>query len=211
MMDDQIMARREVVAEVWRTYLDRVAEAHDQSPALWGTPVSAIRASLAHAASRPLVAHVERRLAAGGQIRLQASQVALAGHHPLAALSTQARARLQVIEQLFRDGGVTPPDPAALPSPDASDPALVDLLASSGRLISLRNHALRQTLTFHIEALDDALAGLRDAFPHPAEFTTGQARETLQTSRKFIVPVLEHLDARGDSVRRGDVRQLTPG
>jgi hypothetical protein len=45
-------------------------------------------------------------------------------------------------------------------------------------------------------------------FPPPAEFTTGQARAALSTSRKFIVPALEFLDSRGDTVRRGDSRQV---
>ena len=63
-------------------------------------------------------------------------------------------------------------------------------------------------LTFHVEALDCALQALRAAFPPPAEFTTGEAREALGTSRKFIVPALEFLDARSDTVRRGDVRQV---
>jgi selenocysteine-specific elongation factor len=75
-------------------------------------------------------------------------------------------------------------------------------------LVSLRNHALRQTLVFHIEALDAALADLEAAFPPPAEFTTGEARAALSTSRKFIVPALEFLDSRGDTVRRGDARQV---
>ncbi|MFM8821089.1 MAG: SelB C-terminal domain-containing protein, partial [Phenylobacterium sp.] len=30
----------------------------------------------------------------------------------------------------------------------------------------------------------------------------------LSTSRKFIVPALEFLDARGDTARRGDVRRV---
>jgi selenocysteine-specific elongation factor len=207
-MDDGLMATRAAVAEARRAYLERVAEAHARSPARWGTPVSALRASLAEPASRLLVAHVERRLAAAGEIRLQGAQVALAGHDPLAALSANALARLRDIEQMFREGGLTPPDGGSLPSPDADDPALLGLLIETGRLVSLRNHALRQTLTFHLEALNDALAALREAYPYPAEFTTGEARATLKTSRKFIVPVLEHLDARNATVRRADTRQV---
>jgi selenocysteine-specific elongation factor len=52
------------------------------------------------------------------------------------------------------------------------------------------------------------VAALRAAFPPPARFATGQAREALATSRKFIVPVMEHLDARGDTIREGDTRQV---
>ncbi len=109
---------------------------------------------------------------------------------------------------------VAPPE--RLASPDAASVVaegesadFLGLLVESGRLVSLRNHALRQTLVFHLEALDAALANLEAAFPPPAAFTTGQARAALSTSRKFIVPVLELLDRRGDTVRQGDQRQLT--
>ena len=154
------------------------------------------------------MAHVEKGLAAAGEIRLEAGRVALSDHDPFAALSPAALTRLQEIEAAFRAGGMTPPDLGGLPYPDADDPALIALLVESGRLISLRNVALRQTLVFHAQALDDAVDALRAAFPPPAEFTTGEARAALATSRKFIVPALEFLDARGATLRQADVRQV---
>jgi selenocysteine-specific elongation factor len=104
--------------------------------------------------------------------------------------------------------GAAPPDVRALAPAGGEDSALIELLIDLGRLVALRNHALRQTVVFHAEALDEALAGLRAAFPPPAEFATGAARAALGTSRKFIVPILEFLDARGDTVREGDVRRI---
>jgi len=208
-IDGGHMATRAAIAEVRWAYLKRVAEAHAHSPVSFGAPVSTIRSSVAPAAPRQLVAYAERRLAAEGELRLVGARVALPGHDPLAALPATAAKRLEEIERAFRDAGASPPDLTALPTPHAEDAALVGLLIESGRLVSLRNHALRQTLTFHVAALDDALTALRAAYPHPIEFTTGQARETLATSRKFIVPLLERLDARGDTARYDDVRRVT--
>ncbi|WP_293903248.1 SelB C-terminal domain-containing protein [Phenylobacterium sp.] len=207
-LDDDVLATGAGVVRARQAYLVRVAEAHRDAPTRAWTPVNAIRAGLARTASRDLVAHVEKRLAAAGEIRLQGAQVALQGHEPLAALPPAAVARLRRIEAALRDGGMTPPDPAALADPGADDAALVALLIESGRLVQLRNVALRQTLTFHVEAFDAALEALRAAFPPPTEFTTGEARAALGTSRKFIVPALEFLDARGGTVRRGDIRQV---
>jgi selenocysteine-specific elongation factor len=70
------------------------------------------------------------------------------------------------------------------------------------------NHALRQLLVFHVDALGEAGRDLRTAFPFPAQFRTGEAREVLKTTRKYIVPVLEHLDAQGVTARHGDLRHL---
>jgi selenocysteine-specific elongation factor len=134
--------------------------------------------------------------------------VALAGHDPIAALDADARARLARIERALRDGGATPPDPTDLRSMAGDGAELVDLLTASGRALALQNHALRKTLLFHADALAATLARLSGAFPRPRAFKTGEAREALATSRKFIVPILEHFDARGWTVRDGDLRRI---
>ena len=86
------------------------------------------------------------------------------------------------------------------------------LVESPAGALSLRNVALRQTLVFHRHALDSALETLRSIFPAGLAFTTGEARAALGTSRKFIVPLLEHFDAAGLTFRDGDVRQIAcPG
>ncbi len=207
-LDADLMATREAVDSARRAYLDAVAEAHREAPArVWAT-LGAVRGRVGKVASRALIAFVEQPLAAEGEIRLDGARIALAGHDPLAALSPTALARLTSIEAAFRAGGTTPPDLRALPDAAADDGDLIGLLVDTGRLVMLRNVALRQTVAFHAKALDEAVAALAAAFPPPAEFATGEARAALATSRKFIVPVLEHLDARGDTVRRGDVRQV---
>ena len=201
-LDEGLFAAEDAVEAASSAYLERLSEAHRRQPARAVLPLGPLRANLSRSLSPGLVAHAEARLAAAGTIRLERGRVALAGHDPFAALPPLALARLEAAETAFRAGGVNPPDPAGF------DVELMALLVASGRLVSLRNHALRQTLVFHLEALDAAAAALAEAFPPPAEFTTGAAREALSTSRKFIVPTLEFLDARGDTVRRGDVRQV---
>ena len=207
-LNDDLLASKAAIIEGRRAYLDRLAEAHRDQPMKAGTPLGALRGQLARVMSPALIAHVEQRLSAGGDIRLSRGLAALSGHDPFAALSAAAIARVRDIEDQFRAGGMTPPGPKALVGATPDDPALIDLLTDTGGLVSLRNVALRQTLIFHAEALDAAVRILCAAFPPPTEFTTAQARETLATSRKFIVPVLEHLDARGDTVRAGDTRQV---
>jgi selenocysteine-specific elongation factor len=207
-LDEDLMASQAAVSEGERAYLDQLAEAHRAQPTKAGTPLGPLRGQLARVMSAALISHLEQHLAATGEIRLARGQAALRDHDPVAALSRAARARLHEIEDLLRAGGVNPPAPKDFPDPTEDDPALIDLLIDTGRLIALRNVALRQTLIFHAEALDNAVVALRAAFPPPARFATGQAREALATSRKFIVPVMEHLDARGDTIREGDTRQV---
>jgi selenocysteine-specific elongation factor len=207
-LDADLVAAPAALAATRAGYLARLGEAHAAAPNRAGVPAAGLRAAFARTTSRDLLDHVERRLVADGEIRVRGGQVALSTHDPLATLAPAALARLRALEAQVRQGGATPPDPAALAAPGSEDADLVELLVDLGALVRLRNHALRQILVFHVDAFDAALATLRTAFPPPAAFATGAARAALGTSRKFIVPILEFLDARGDTVREGDVRRI---
>jgi selenocysteine-specific elongation factor len=205
-LDGDLLADPATVAAAREAYLARLAAAHADAPHRAWVQVAKIRAAFAPATSREILEYVERRLLAEGVVRIRGAQAALAGHDPVASLTPAALARLRDLEARIREGGASPP---ALPAPPSGeDPALVELLVDLGALVVLRNVALRQNLVFHTEALEAALATLRAAFPPPTEFATGAAREALGTSRKFIVPILEFFDARGDTVRNGDVRRI---
>ena len=191
-----------------QAYVAHLVEAHRAAPNRQWVETRAVRAKLTPTWSQDLIDHLERRLVTEGEICMRGSQVALASHDPIAGLSAPALARLHDLEGQVRRGGATPPDIGALARLGAEDAALIELLTDLGVLVVLRNHALRQFVVFHAEAFDEALSALRVAFPPPTEFATGAARAALGTSRKFIVPILEFLDARGDTVRTGDVRRI---
>jgi selenocysteine-specific elongation factor len=58
-------------------------------------------------------------------------------------------------------------------------------------------------------ALEHAVATLRRAFPDGRPFSASEAREALGTTRRTAIPLLEHLDRTGVTVRQGDLRRLT--
>jgi selenocysteine-specific elongation factor len=211
-LDADRQATRETVAAARGAYLAAVDAAHRAAPARAAAAAGAIRAVLGGVAAREVIGHVERALAAEGAIRMDGALVALAGHDPFAALSAEGSARVEAIEAALRDGGARPPDVAAgegaVEGLEGNDEALVRLLIDTGRAVSLRNVGLRQTLVFHRDAVAAAVTTLREAFPWATPFTTGEARAALGTSRKFIVPLLEHLDTLGETVRDGDVRRV---
>lgn len=206
------IASRSAVAAAKQACLDQLASLHRDSPLLSGFPEARIRQLLAGSVSLVLVSHAEQLLVEEGHVVRRREGIALAGHDPLAGLSDPQRSRLDAIEEALRQGGLKPPDPDDLRAEADADPGtcrgLVALLVASGRAVSLMNHALRQVLVFHVDALDEAGRELRTAFPFPMQFRTGEAREVLRTTRKFIVPVLEHLDAQGVTVRHGDLRHV---
>ena len=154
-----------------------------------------------------LLPHVEKILIADEELRVEDGQVALTAYDPHAALSEAQRIRLAEIGALFTKAEMTPPDAAKYTDPD--DPDLVALLVASGVLVSLNNVSLNQRVLFHAKCLAQAVCHLRATFPAPERFTTSQARSALTTTRKYIVPLLEHLDMQGITQRDGDTRQIT--
>jgi len=209
--EGQLVRRTDLVAAK-EAYLEALSAAHALASTRASAAVGEVRKALAKDHRRDLIAHAEQVLAQEGLIRLEGAKVALTSHDPLATLSADALVRLGEIEARLLGAGLMPPDVATVAGDDEEAAALMMMLVETGRAVALRNGALRQTLTFHHRALLDAAPKLRSHFPPPQSFTTGQARAALETTRKYIVPVLEYLDRLGLTRRDGDVRQvLTEG
>ncbi len=157
---------------------------------------------------RGLVPFAQTELVRGGEVVLRDGLVSLARHDPFAALAPHQVARLTEIEESMRAGGTSPPDVRQFDAPEDAD--LIALMVAQGRLVSLANIALKQQVVFHAATIGQAQRSLAANFPPPTAFTTSAARTALGTTRKFIVPLLEHLDALGMTLRDGDTRQIAP-
>jgi selenocysteine-specific elongation factor len=57
-------------------------------------------------------------------------------------------------------------------------------------------------------ALEGAVETLRRSFPGGRPFAASEAKEALGTTRRTAIPLLEHLDRTGVTVRHGDLRRL---
>lgn len=80
------------------------------------------------------------------------------------------------------------------------DPELIHLYLRQGRLVRVS-----EEFVFLARQIDDIEAAVRDL---PMPFTVAQFRDSLDLSRKYAVPLLEFLDAKGVTQRRGDRRTL---
>jgi selenocysteine-specific elongation factor len=78
-------------------------------------------------------------------------------------------------------------------------------LTQAGRLVNLDG------IHFSISAIDAAHEVARRLLEaKPGGFSASEFREALGTSRKYAIPLIEALDARGVTRRRGDVRIAGP-
>ncbi|MDP9069828.1 MAG: SelB C-terminal domain-containing protein, partial [Actinomycetota bacterium] len=138
----------------------------------------------------------------------------------LAALDDRHRAVLEGLEGIVVEGGRAKPadaladtlgdhpylaaleaEPFSPPPPEGVDRGELRELARRGLVVE------REGVWFAPGALDEAariVARLLAASPEGV--TVAEVRDALGTSRKFILPLLAHLDASGVTRRRGDLR-----
>jgi len=203
-VDTGWIASSRTVKDAQNGLLSNLKEFHAAHPLKRFAP----RAKIVNRTQSPvLTQYVENSLGAAGDIRVAEGQIGLATHDPAAAMTPLQRDRMAEIEARLRDGGTTPPSLSEIVQ-NSDDADLVELLIADQTAIATMNIGLNQRLVFHVKSVTQAAETLHGAFPPPMRFTTGQAREALGASRKFIVPLLEYFDAEKVTQRDGDLRLM---
>jgi selenocysteine-specific elongation factor len=194
-----------VLADLASRFREAVAAHHAAQPLQPGMPVAALRA-VGRSADAGVVEHVLDELVRDGRLRRDGQYVAEASFRPtLTEEQEHVRKRLLAT---FEQAGLTPPARAELPADVGRRPdldALLAMLQADGALVALKPDLFfaRSALAHAADQVRRRLAG-RDGLG-PADF-----RPVLPVSRKYLIPLLEHLDATGVTVRRGDARSV-PG
>jgi selenocysteine-specific elongation factor len=169
---------------------------HGSNPLLPGMPRDECRRVTGIGDAKLFAALIEAladRVATDGPlVRLQAHRIELSPEH--------RAARDRLIEEL---------DAAAMQPPTIKElakrhgTALVNALIDGGELVRFsKDHALTR------RGYDDARRSIAGAIEKGGPMTASQIRDVLGTSRKYLIPLLEHLDAAGFTVRSGDLRSL---
>ncbi len=143
------------------------------------------------------------RLAATGVLVVDGERVNLPGRS--AELTGQESELSRRIQAAFEAGGLTPPGPAELRRELDAKPQIVDgvirYLVERGRLVRLPGE-----LIVAAAAIDrvkrELLASDLD------RFTVPEFKQRYGLSRKWAIPILEHLDSVGVTRRLGDERQI---
>jgi selenocysteine-specific elongation factor len=120
--------------------------------------------------------------------------------HRVALDSDQQHARDTLLAAL----DATPFAPPALTAAATAagvTPALLREMEAAGQLVRLS-----ADIAMTPDAIGRAVAALREIAATEGPLTASQARQVLDTSRKFVLPLLEELDRRGVTVRSGDTR-----
>ena len=178
---------------------------HQESPLLATLDRSRLLNRFARLQSDAVLDAVLRSMAAAGRIELGERGIALAGHGP--KLSAKEKELIERIVQTYRDAGFQPPTVAEVKAQatrnQAAVPELINLAAAQGRLVRVSPE-----LYLHAEAERQMRGTLAERLRGGKGLTVSQIREILGTTRKYAVPLCEHLDRIGFTKRQGDVRVL---
>ncbi len=135
----------------------------------------------------------------GPSLRLEQGRVVPA---TAAALPPRLAAVLTGIRQDLAQEPFTAPDAARLAQLGADKRALA-ALARAGQLLRLDDAVVL------LPGADEAAVAVLRELPQP--FTTSQARQALETSRRVVLPLLAHLDRTGRTRRDPDDRRTVVG
>ncbi len=139
-------------------------------------------------------------LRAGGALRLHLPQ------RERDRADEEAASAGRLADALLR-GGLTPPDPARL-APGPQTRRLVERLIREGVLIRALDKVQKREILFHQDVVEAAKRVLAPLLADGPGILVGEAGAALGISRKYCVPLLEHLDAIRFTRRIADRRVL---
>ena len=139
---------------------------------------------------------------------VRAKRVALEGaglrlpEHGVQLTPQQQQARRALLSSLDRNP-FAPPRLTEAAAAAGATATLLKEMETAGDIVRLD-----KDLALTASAVAQAADLLRERYLAFGPFTAAQAKETLQTSRKFALPLLEELDRRGITRREGDIRSV---
>ena len=187
----------------WRGLVDRITgelkKYHQQKPLRAGMNVEELRsrlklnqkvasAVLNHADSEDLI-EIEGQVARVESFQPQLSDM-------------QAELAGQMIKRFLREPFTTP---SIKECEEAVGEEIYHYLVSTGQLIPVSDDVV-----FHKEGYERMVQEVKELIQQKGAVTIAEVRDHLDTSRKYVLGLLEHLDAQGVTVRDGDLRRLIP-
>jgi selenocysteine-specific elongation factor len=144
-----------------------------------------------------------------GDLRNERGRLRHRDFDPSAFLSNRDRSVIEAVEREFRSGGLMPPDASAVVGNDRARFQAVRYLTRTGVLIRTADRVQKREILFHRDALAKAQ---RIMTIHLADRTGGflvaDLGRLLGISRKYSIPLLEHLDAIRFTRRLNDRRVI---
>ena len=187
---------------------EALAAFHRENPLRPGILREALRPQVP---GRPDKAPFERALAhleEAGRVGRPGAYLALADHR--IELSEGQEGIRRRIDEMLASGSAEPPDLADLCERIGGEASsvtdVVDAMQAMGQVVRLEEY-----LIFHPSAVGQIRQALVAYLKENGSIGVSAFRDLAGTTRKYAVPLLNHFDASGVTVREGDVRVMSGG
>lgn len=179
------------------TCLKIVERYHATFPLRGGMPKEELKSRL-NLSPRLFTAMIQK-LVSEGQLDEMGPLILCPGHE--IRFSPQQEKAVQSLLKRFSDSPYSPPSvkESKLDVSDELFQAMIDL----GLLVPVSNEVV-----FRREDYDQMVVDVRNLFQEKEKLSAAQVRDHFNTSRRYALSFLEHLDEIGVTVREGDVRRL---
>lgn len=166
---------------------------HNQYPLRRGAPVQEIRSRLG--LSLPVYQRVVARLALEGSLA-EDGQYLKAPDHQVSLNPQMEDQANQYVANLQRE-------PYSPPSDQPLDPEILAVLADQGKVIKVN-----ESIVFAAPAFEEMRSRIVNHLRTNGSITVAETRTMFDTSRKYVLPLLEYLDQQQITRRVGDERVL---
>ena len=185
--------------------LNGLRDFHDKHPLEPGADMEGVREQLPSRLTPKVFRAVVENLVSGRALVREGSLLRLASH--TVSLGTAEQRAASLIRKALARAPFSPPDVRQIAGEAGLQHAtLLQVMKALEREGSVVRVAA--DLYFLREAIDSVVRALREQVAEGEEITPALFRERFQTSRKYAIPVLEHLDVEGVTIRIGDRRRL---
>jgi selenocysteine-specific elongation factor len=191
-----------VAASRWETETERalkeVEQYHKTYPFRRGMPREELKSRLRFFPARLFTAAI-RQWASHGKLVENGTAVALPGFRP--AFNPQQQAQIDRLLAIFAQNPYSTPSVKECQAELGEE--MYNALLDQEQLVQVSPEVV-----FRKQDYDEMLAKVRQQIQSSGSITVAQFRDLFNTSRKYALGLLEHLDGIGVTVREGDFRRL---
>lgn len=113
----------------------------------------------------------------------------------------EIKAKADTLEEIFRKGGTSPPTIEEAIRSEKSYAEAIEYLFATGKLVKIGG-----ALAFHRDIWKEIISKLLALIADGRPMAVGEFREGINSSRKYVVPILEETDRLKITQRQGDFR-----
>jgi selenocysteine-specific elongation factor len=196
------------VEELEGAVLGALGILHEQFPLLTTHDRQKVLTRLDYAGDEAILHAVADRLIARKRVVGDSRRIARADFKP--KLSANQRKLKDTIVEAHAAAGFAPPEPESFANRAGGNAAalkdIFEVAVAEGFLVKIA-----EDLYLHVDREREMRRLVAERLAKPPGATVGEIRDLLGTTRKYAVPLCEHLDRVGITRRNGDLRELAVG